>query len=199
MNATKESIRKEACWTVSNVTAGNRQQIQLVLDANIVPTLISLMKGSSEFKTRKEAAWAIVNATSGGSPDQIRHLVAEGCIPALCEFLTVQDSKMIQVALNGLDNVLRVGAADARASGGVNRFAVNVEECYGLDKIEFLQSHENMDIYQKAFTIIEQYFGAEDEDEDDKLRPAEEGQQFRFQPGDGSAAAPGAPGGGFKF
>jgi hypothetical protein len=25
----KESIRKEACWTISNITAGNRQQIQV--------------------------------------------------------------------------------------------------------------------------------------------------------------------------
>jgi Karyopherin (importin) alpha len=26
----KESIRKEACWTISNITAGNRQQIQVI-------------------------------------------------------------------------------------------------------------------------------------------------------------------------
>jgi hypothetical protein len=31
---------------------------------------------------------------------------------------------------------------------GTNAYAVTVEECYGLDKIEFLQSHENLDIYQ---------------------------------------------------
>ena len=27
----KDSIRKEACWTVSNITAGNRSQIQVLL------------------------------------------------------------------------------------------------------------------------------------------------------------------------
>jgi len=31
LNSTKESIRKEACWTISNITAGNRQQIQVSL------------------------------------------------------------------------------------------------------------------------------------------------------------------------
>jgi hypothetical protein len=29
LTSPKESIRKEACWTISNITAGNRQQIQV--------------------------------------------------------------------------------------------------------------------------------------------------------------------------
>ena len=29
LSSTKESIRKEACWTISNITAGNRNQIQV--------------------------------------------------------------------------------------------------------------------------------------------------------------------------
>lgn len=50
----------------------------------------------------------------------------------------------------------------------------------GLDKIEFLQSHENQEIYQKAFDLIEHYFGIED---DSALAPQvdENQQQFIFQ------------------
>lgn len=50
----------------------------------------------------------------------------------------------------------------------------------GLDKIEFLQSHENQEIYQKAFDLIEHYFGVED---DSTLPPQvdENQQQFIFQ------------------
>lgn len=29
LNSSKEAIRKEACWTISNITAGNRAQIQV--------------------------------------------------------------------------------------------------------------------------------------------------------------------------
>ena len=47
--------------------------------------------------TRKEAAWAITNASSGGSADQIRYLVDQGCIPPLCDLLTVMDAKIVQV------------------------------------------------------------------------------------------------------
>lgn len=50
----------------------------------------------------------------------------------------------------------------------------------GLDKIEFLQNHENQDIYQKAFDVIERYFGSEDVD--NKLEPTvdENAQQYQF-------------------
>lgn len=87
--------------------------------------------GKAEFKTRKEAAWAITNATSGGTADQIRYLVNNGCIRPLCDLLTVMDTKIVQVALNGLDNILRLGEQDAKALAGVNPYAVLIEECYG--------------------------------------------------------------------
>lgn len=32
LSSPKESVRKEACWTISNITAGNRHQIQVCLD-----------------------------------------------------------------------------------------------------------------------------------------------------------------------
>jgi importin subunit alpha-6/7 len=78
MSSTKEPIRKEACWTISNITAGNYQQIQSVIDANLIPPLINLLQ-HGEFKTKKEACWAISNATSGGlaKPEQIRYLVSQ--------------------------------------------------------------------------------------------------------------------------
>lgn len=188
----KESIRKEACWTISNITAGNRAQIQAVINANIFPVLIDIL-GKAEFKTRKEAAWAITNATSGGSPEQIRFLVEQGCISPLCDLLTVMDSKIVQVALNGLENILRLGQQDAKMNGGNNPYTVMIEQCFGLDKIEFLQNHENHDIYQKAYDIIEHYFGTEDEDKDLAPQVDENTQQFQFE------ASQNAPVEGFQF
>jgi len=183
LSYTKESIRKESCWTISNITAGNKQQIRAVINANIFPVLIEILS-RAEFKTRKEAAWAITNATSGGSPEQIKYLVDQGCIPPLCELLSVMDPKIIQVALNGIENILRLGEVLAKGpnGNGVNEFAVKIEECYGLDKIEFLQSHENVEIYQKAFEIIERYFGTEDEES--AIAPSVENNEFGFGPGD---------------
>ncbi|KAJ1178065.1 hypothetical protein NDU88_003314 [Pleurodeles waltl] len=183
LSSPKESIRKEACWTISNITAGNRAQIQAVIDANIFPVLIEILQ-KAEFRTRKEAAWAITNATSGGTAEQISYLVNLGTIKPLCDLLTVMDSKIVQVALNGLENILRLGEQQCKqaGSGGVNPYCGIIEEAYGLDKIEFLQSHENQEIYQKAFDLIEHYFGVEEEDPQIAPTVDETQQQYRFQP-----------------
>ncbi|KAK7828026.1 hypothetical protein U0070_013652 [Myodes glareolus] len=181
LSSPKESIKKEACWTISNITAGNRAQIQTVIDANMFPALISILQ-TAEFRTRKEAAWAITNATSGGSAEQIKYLVELGCIKPLCDLLTVMDSKIVQVALNGLENILRLGEQEAKRNGsGINPYCALIEEAYGLDKIEFLQSHENQEIYQKAFDLIEHYFGTEDEDSSITPQVDLSQQQYIFQ------------------
>ncbi|EGC43884.1 importin alpha subunit [Histoplasma capsulatum var. duboisii H88] len=168
LSSTKDGIRKEACWTISNITAGNSTQIQAVIDANIIPPLINLLS-NGDFKTRKEACWAISNATSGGlqKPDQIRYLVSQGCIKPLCDLLACPDNKIIQVALDGLENILKVGEMDKEAAQmgepSVNRYALFIEEAGGMEKIHDCQNNANEEIYMKAYNIIERYFSDEDE------------------------------------
>jgi hypothetical protein len=166
LSSPKEGIRKEACWTISNITAGSPPQIQAVIDANIIPPLINILS-NADFKTRKEACWAISNATSGGlhEPAQIRYLVSQGCIKPLCDLLTMMDNKIIQVALDGLDNILKVGETDKQAGGpgSVNQYALYVEEAGGMITIHNLQSHDNLEIYKKAFNIMDKYFPDEEE------------------------------------
>lgn len=61
-----------------------------------------------------------------------RYLVNLGCIKPLCDLLTVVDSKIILVALNGLENILRLGEQEANQSGsGINPYCSLIEEAYG--------------------------------------------------------------------
>lgn len=127
----------------------------------------------------------------------------------MCELLNVMDSKIVQVALNGLDNILKAGELHNTKP---NPYAVLIEECYGkyntiaqrqdhinlnysiragLDKIEFLQSHEIKEIYQKSFFIIEQYFGSEEEDT--RVAPSSDNNQYQF------SADQSVPMGGYHF
>ncbi|KAL1928088.1 hypothetical protein VTP01DRAFT_3004 [Rhizomucor pusillus] len=164
LTSPKDNIRKETCWTLSNILAGNIQQIQAVVDANIFPILIHTL-ATADLKIRKEACWAIVNATSGGlnRPDIIRYMVQQGCIKPLCETLNMMDNKIIEVALDGLDNILKVGEVEkVQDPDGLNRYAIYIEECGGLETIHRLQNHDNEDIYQKAYNIIDRYYQEED-------------------------------------
>lgn len=187
LGSPKKGIRKEACWTISNITAGISDQIQAVIDNNIIPPLVQLLVGA-EFDIRKEAAWAISNATSGGTPQQIKFLVSQGCIRPLCDLLGVTDPKIVTIALEGLENILKVGEADAKETGMNNDMATYIADADGLNRIEDLQHHSNQEIYDKCIKILEQYYGVEEEEELPALAPNMDGNQFTFSTGDGDEA-----------
>lgn len=170
----KEKINKEAVWFLSNITAGNNQQVQAVIDAGLIPMIIHhLSKG--EFQTQKEAAWAISNLTISGTKAQVSYLVEQGVVAPLCNLLTVRDPQVVQVVLDGLNNILKIAGTQFYA------VASSIEECGGLDKIEALQNHENEEIYKLAYEIIDQYF-SDDVDEDPTLMPQTSDQGYQFDP-----------------
>ncbi|CAL9107688.1 unnamed protein product [Musa textilis] len=190
----KKSIKKEACWTISNITAGNKEQIQAVIAAGIIAPLVHLLQ-TAEFDIKKEAAWAISNATSGGTHDQIKYLVSQGCIKPLCDLLVCPDPRIVTVCLEGLENILKVGEAEKNlgATGGVSLYAQLIDEAEGLEKIENLQSHDNTEIYEKAVKILETYWM---EEEDDAM-PTGDAAQTGFQFGNNGQNT--VPSGGFNF
>ncbi|KAG8262253.1 Importin subunit alpha-1 [Homalodisca vitripennis] len=149
----RPNIVKEAAWTVSNITAGNVDQIQEVINNGLLPPLIRVLQ-TGDYKSQKEAAWAVTNYTSGGSVEQIATLVQLGVLPHICNLLDSKDWKTVNVALDGISNIL----AAAEKMGEVTGVATYIEECGGLDKLELLQTHENEQIYQKVVQIIDTYF-----------------------------------------
>merc|ERR1719510_398080 len=164
LNNPKKAIRKEACWTISNITAGSIEQIEAVIQNSLFQPVIRLLQ-QGEFDVKKEAAWAISNATSGGSPQQIRFLVNQNCITPLCNLLTSNNNKVVMVALEGLENILRVGENDRPHTNNVNLFAQKIEECKGLENMERLHSKENLDeeICERVLMLIAKYFGVQDD------------------------------------
>lgn len=150
----------------------------------VLPLSSSELLQSSEFDIQKEAAWAVSNSTSGGTPEQIMYLVSSGVIPPLCNLLSVADAKVITVALEGLENILRI----SQSANVLERVTEIVNDCGGLQTIEELQNHDNSTIYQRAVKMLETYFGAEEEESEivpDVVNGAGGHQQFGF--GGGSA------------
>ncbi|PPD97385.1 hypothetical protein GOBAR_DD05598 [Gossypium barbadense] len=123
-NNYEKRIKNVACWTISNITAGNEEQIQVVIEP-----WVHLLQ-NAEFDIKKQAAWAIKNATSGGTHDQIKFLVSQGCIKPLCDLLSCPDPEVVTVCLQGLENILKVGEVDKNmgTTGGVNLYAQMIDD-----------------------------------------------------------------------
>lgn len=89
--------------------------------------------------------------------EQIALLCQLGAIAPLCGLLEAKDAKTILVVLDGLANIL----AAAEKMNELDKVSLHVEECGGLDRIEALQTHDNVEIYHKSLSILEQYFSTE--------------------------------------
>lgn len=59
-----------------------------------------------------------------------RLFVQCGAIPPMCELLGSTDARILQVALTGLENILRVGQ-NVLDEQGLNPNALIIEHCYG--------------------------------------------------------------------
>eukprot|EP00128_Syssomonas_multiformis_P019001 Colp12_sorted_trinity150504_noHs@5030 len=170
LTASKENIKKEACWTISNITAGSPSQIRAAIEANVVPPLIEIMRVGT-YKPQKEATWALSNITTGGDARSISYIVQRGCIGPFCNLLGVSEVNLIKVVLDALYNMLKVGQSEAKRTGGVNQIANFIEDAGGVEKIDALQQHNNSEIYQKAYKLIDTYFRDESDEEVAELQP----------------------------
>ena len=52
-------------------------------------------------------------------------------IPALCQLLNAEDSQVVQVLLEALTNILKIGQVKVRNPGGLNPYCLKIEECGG--------------------------------------------------------------------
>ena len=68
---------------------------------------------------------------------------------------------IFKVILDGVTNILNM----ADVQGCTEQITVRLEEAGAIDAIEILQEHENNDVYNAAFTIIDTWFKDEGEDE----------------------------------
>lgn len=165
LRSSKKTLRKEASWTVSNITAGTRVQIQQVIDSGCFPILIEILESAEEMDVKKEVAWAISNASVGGSPQQIDYMVRCHALRALSSLLNpTVEPIVLQVALEGIANILKSGKTLAQQQNCSNFYATLLEEAGGVDKIEALQNHSNSTVYEKSLEILEEYFEKLDED-----------------------------------
>jgi len=187
----KKAIRKETCWALSNIAAGTQSQINALCAQPQVIAGVVHQLGNAEWDVKKEAAWVISNVATGGTRDHVRTLIAQGALQPVCDLLIVEDARIVTVALDALEAFLK-SCQDTEVD-----IPTMIDECDGIDKVEALQSHENVEVYEKAVRLIETYFGGEDDEENEQIQPQVNAANNTFAFGAQPVAAVG--GGGFDF
>jgi len=109
-----------------------------------------------------------------GTTDQVMTMVGLGGLKAVVSLLDVSDTSMVQLALDSVEAVLKVGA-----KRNVDYVTV-LDELEGIEGIEALQSHESDEIYTKAVAIIETYLSGEEDDEENVMPGYGQDGMFAF-------------------
>lgn len=166
----KKNIRKETCWLLSNIAAGTVDQLtELVNTPSLLQRVLEQMSSTAEWDVRREACWVISNLASVGQCDHIHNkLIEHGALSPLCELLTSGDVKIIMVAMEALESILKLASQE-----NLRRYIQLIDEANGIDNLENLQEHVDNKVYKKAAHIIVKYFGGDDdEDESENIAPA---------------------------
>lgn len=74
----------------------------------IIDKLIHILQ-LDDNEIKKEAVWAVSNCTASATFHQFTNLVERGIIKALLQTLKMQEPRVLAVALEGLDNILKSG------------------------------------------------------------------------------------------
>lgn len=106
----KKCIRKDVCWTFSNLAAGTTAQVQSLLDSGVMSALVTVYTSDPDLEVRQEAAWAICNACTTQSTEQMTVLLRDGCLPVVVESLLLAEGRMAEVALEAVESILMFGS-----------------------------------------------------------------------------------------
>jgi importin subunit alpha-6/7 len=167
LSSARKVVRKEGCWLASNIAAGTQEQIDRLLRQGSVMRSIVDNALNGSWETRKEAIWAICNVCTTGTDLHVKGMMACDGLRALTNVIepAKTDAKLLLNVLDAIFYVLRVGERTSTDYGEM------LEELDGVQIIENLQDHKNLDVYEKAVSIVETFFGGEEVDEDENLVP----------------------------
>ena len=151
----------------SNIACGSHYQITMFLEQTKV--LKQIIKNSKRdvWEVRKEALWALAHICTSGTNTHAVSLVNAGGLEPLISVLELENIEptLLLAILDALRNILEVGKAFGEKS-----YELIIEENNGIGYLEELQTHPSEIVYEKVIGLIEDYFGVEDEG-DENLAP----------------------------
>jgi len=140
-------LRREVCWTLSNLAVGSPSSI-VAAYPGLVGELLGILQ-DDRADVRREACWVIFNVCRSASRETLSSLVAGGVIPVVCRVLSATlDVEMKTCCLATLNALLEVNA---------HEWVEVVEEHGGRETIESLSTDRNASISALAAHMCDTY------------------------------------------
>lgn len=167
LGSSSKMIRKESSWLASNVACGNHRQITELMGRQKVLKQIIINSTEDLWDVRKESVWTLSNICTSGNDMHVKSLVESGGVEPLVMLLALEnaDTTLLISTIDALRRILTVGELHEDAD-----YKQQIAEYNGIEHLEELQSHPSATVYKKVVRIIEDYFGIENE-EDENLAP----------------------------
>jgi len=158
-----DDLRLEAAAALANIAYS--QQVQKLLDEPaIFKALASGVERAASIQVRQACCLAVANLAKHGAPVLARRDCKEVLRLLSASLTSATDAALKQALLDSLDAVLCYAAEQAplKALKGLSEKPLSeTAEAIGLvDTLEELQHAEAEDVYRKAVSLLERFFGA---------------------------------------
>ncbi len=156
LHSGSENIRLQIIWVISNVAATGKEQIQILLNQDMYPPIIAMALHEKN-DIKKEACWVICNTLCKCEYAQVRFLVSDGMIKALCFMIQskVLEVDLIKAIIESFDTILRE-SLKRDAKGGMYNYIKDLMETYNvLQILDTLQDHPDEEVSMNAKSFLE--------------------------------------------
>ncbi|KAL9641659.1 hypothetical protein ABK040_016890 [Willaertia magna] len=153
----KIKIRKEVCWIISNIAGANNQIIQSIIDAKIIPKVITIISDENEdLNVKINAMWIINGIFSNGRKDQIDHVVKDlGCLLSVVNLLeNCKDYNLLYAIMDTLLVLFDSGDNFKENNNSINPYIECMESCDGFEKVRFYSNYSVLEITNLVSAIL---------------------------------------------
>lgn len=142
----KKVVRREACWVISNIAAGNRTQVEAILARETLLKRILELFDTDSNDVRREICYIFSNLAHSGEPTLIFNLYKNiNVIRYYVNLLAAEDYKSVEVALECLFIVLAHG--EKFRVNNENPLILDLKSISAVEILEKLQYHKSDLVY----------------------------------------------------
>lgn len=148
LSNSEEKIRRNAAFFLQlYLESGGMIQVQEVIDAGLLPTIINDMQ-NSEISVQRRVLCIIYFFIVGSNEYQLLELIGQGVVSHICRMLSLKDQGIISTALINLKTILKNLPTHRQELIEI------IEECCGDKKIEELTNYDDEEISDLAKEIL---------------------------------------------